>query len=145
MIDPDDFTIDLAAAAAIDTALASGDVTVETTNTTPSSTPPTVVAAGSANAAGNGDIFVESGVSWTSQYGLTLEAYRNIEIDANVTHSGTATQAGDTTLTLSTENGPRGTGVTGLTVGSSAEVTLLSTNSLTINGTSYTLITGTAG
>lgn len=37
---------------------------------------------------GNGDIFVDDAVSWSSNYGLTLSAYRNININANITATG---------------------------------------------------------
>jgi hypothetical protein len=88
LIDPNDFTIansggDITATA-LSTALGAGNVTIQTTATTPSCTG---VSCG-AGTSGNGDIFVRDDVTWTSGNTLTLSAYRNIEILATLDASG---------------------------------------------------------
>ena len=75
LLDPDDYTIGGAEAATIAANLATGNVTVQTTL---------------AGSGGNGDIFVNAPVSWASANSLTLSAYRNIAINANVTNTGGA-------------------------------------------------------
>ena len=75
LLDPDDYTIDAAQAATIVSNLASGNVTIMTS------------ALGSG---GNGDIFVNFRVDWSSANSLTLSAYRNIAVNANITNTGGA-------------------------------------------------------
>ena len=77
LVDPYDLTVDSAAASTINTNLGSTNVTLQTTAS--GSTGP-----GSANANGNGDIFVNSALGWTSGNTLTLDAYRNININAPI-------------------------------------------------------------
>ncbi len=87
LIDPTDITIDGAKAAAIQTALGSGNVTV----TTADSGNNTGWGGGSNPGAGGdpGDIHVNAGISW-SQHLLTLNADRDIHINATLNASNTA-------------------------------------------------------
>jgi filamentous hemagglutinin family protein len=78
LLDPYDLTIDSSAAATIAASLATTNVTIQTT-ASGSSGP------GISNPSGNGDIFVNSGISWGSANSLTLSAYRNIAINAALT------------------------------------------------------------
>ncbi|MBK9623561.1 MAG: filamentous hemagglutinin N-terminal domain-containing protein [Rhodocyclaceae bacterium] len=84
LIDPTDFTIGAGSgtqtisgigATTLQTALGSGSITIQT----------------DASPGGNGDIFVNAGVAWSSVHSLTLEAHRNIDVNANLTASGTGT------------------------------------------------------
>ncbi len=70
LLDPDDFLIDASAASTIASNLATSNVTIQTT------------AGGSG---GSGDISVNSAVIWNGANTLTLDAYRNIAIDAPIT------------------------------------------------------------
>jgi filamentous hemagglutinin family protein len=76
LIDPNDFTIAASGGditgATLSSSLASGDVTIQSS---------------SGATSGNGDIFVRDNVTWSSGNTLTLSAYRNIEILANITAS----------------------------------------------------------
>src|ERR1019366_3643692 len=80
LLDPFDLTIDSAAAATIATSLATTNVTIQTT-ASGSSGP------GISNSSGNGDIFVNSGILWSSANSLTLSAYRDIWINAPITNT----------------------------------------------------------
>ena len=81
------------------------------------------------------DILVSANLGWASAYGLTLDAYQSITIDRAVSVNGTGG------LTLTTDDGGTG-GV--LSFGANGHVVFLSTaNSLTINGTAYTLVADT--
>jgi hypothetical protein len=74
LLDPVDLTINAALAGTIATALDGGsNVTQQTT------------ASGSG---GNGDITVASGINWSSDATLTLSAYRNIAVNANIASTG---------------------------------------------------------
>ncbi|MDE2405003.1 MAG: filamentous hemagglutinin N-terminal domain-containing protein, partial [Sphingomonadales bacterium] len=70
LLDPGDATIDLTAATTINNSLIGGNVKI----TTDASTPGT----------GNGDIIVNAALSWTSNYQLTLSAWRNIVINTSI-------------------------------------------------------------
>ncbi|MBR1216616.1 filamentous hemagglutinin N-terminal domain-containing protein [Bradyrhizobium sp. U87765 SZCCT0131] len=138
LIDPQDLTVDAAAATTISTVLNGGtDVTLQTTATTASGT--------GVISNGQGDIIVNAGLSWSSASRLTLDAYNAIAINAPITVAGAGgvnlkaayditTAPGVSLLKLSFGNGagltyaagPSGTGITG--------------QSLTINGASYTLV-----
>ena len=74
LLDPVDLTIDATLAGTIATALNGGSNVTQLTS-----------ASGSG---GNGDITVASGISWSSDATLTLSAYRNIAVNANITSSG---------------------------------------------------------
>ena len=95
LIDPVDLTIDAAAATTISTNLATGNVTVQTTAST--ATSPGV------QSGTNGDIFVNSGISWTSANTLSISSYRNIALNAAIT----GTSGG---LTLTAGNGVANSG-----------------------------------
>ena len=86
---------------------------------------------------GNGDIIVNAPIVWTNGNSLTLNAFANIDVNANITHSGTAV-----TLALNPNTGAAGGG---LVVSSGKEVTLGVSDTLTISGNTYTLVTATAG
>ena len=90
LIDPYDFTIASSdgdvTGAALTTALASNSVTIQTLSGSVSCTGMTC---GSGNSSGNGDIFVNDNITW-SKNTLTLNAYRNIEINNELFGSGTA-------------------------------------------------------
>ena len=80
LIDPFDLLIDAAAADSISMALNFGsNVTVATTGANTSSGGPGTVVPNS-----NGDIFINSRISWTSSATLTLDAWRNIKIDGDI-------------------------------------------------------------
>jgi hypothetical protein len=96
LLDPYDLTIDSSSAATIGANLATANVTVQT-NITSSSGP------GLANSNGNGDIFVNSGISWNSANTLTLSAYRNVNVNAGISSAGGAS------VTLRADN--TGTGI----------------------------------
>jgi hypothetical protein len=82
LLDPYDLTVDSSAASTIDNSLGIGtDVTLQTTASGTSGP-------GTANATGNGDILIESALSWNSGATLTLDAYRSIAIDADITVAG---------------------------------------------------------
>ncbi len=72
LLDPTDITIDQTAATSISNALANGNVTEN--------------AAGAGS--GAGDITVAAPISWGSNFQLTLNAYRNLAINAPITASG---------------------------------------------------------
>ena len=110
----------------LQTALASSNVTVTT---------------GGSGSAGSqtGDITVASALSWSSGSKLTLDAYRSIHIDAPITVAG----GGGVVLTTN-DGGSGGDYDFGLTStgfsGSLSFASGQSGQSLTINGTSYTLL-----
>lgn len=89
LLDPEDFTIALAGGditgAALGTALASNDVTIQTG--------PGVNTAtdffGTAGA--NGDIFVNASVTWASARTLTMKAHRHINVNSEINVDGTGT------------------------------------------------------
>ncbi len=119
LLDPDDYTIDAAQAATIEANLASGNVTIMTT---------------ASGTGGNGDIFVDSAISWSSANSLTLSAYRNIAVNANITVSGGGA--------LSLATGTGGSGDYSIASGGSISFTggPSSGASLSINGNPYTLL-----
>ncbi len=90
LIDPYDFTIAASGGditgAALGTALGSGNVTITTAAGSVSCTGATC---GTGNPAGNGDIFVNDSVAWSANT-LTLSAYRNIDINAQMDATSTA-------------------------------------------------------
>jgi filamentous hemagglutinin family protein len=119
LLDPDDFTIDAAQAASINSSLAAGSDVIILTNAT--------------GTGGNGDIFVDSSISWSTNSILTLDAYRNVFVNANITVAGT-----NGALFVYYNDG--GTGGDFLTA-PGASVTFTGANPLlTINNNIYTLI-----
>lgn len=94
LLDPYDFTIAASGGditgAALTSALGSGAVTIQTAGGSVSCTG--VTGCGTGTVAGNGDIFVNDAVSWSANL-LTLNAYRNININATMTATNTASLA----------------------------------------------------
>ena len=82
LVDPYDLTIDSAAAASISGALNAGTNVTEQTNANHA------FGYGNANPSGNGDIFVEAPISWSTGATLSLLAWRNVNIDSPITVSG---------------------------------------------------------
>ena len=74
LLDPVDLTIDATLAGTIATALNGGSNVTQLTS--------------ASGTGGNGDITVASGISWSTNATLTLSAYRNIAVNANITSSG---------------------------------------------------------
>ncbi len=103
LLDPYDLTVDASAASTISTNLGTSNVTLLTTASSASGP-------GVQNASGSGDITVNSNISWASGNRLTLNAYRNVNINAAVTASG----AGKVTIIT---GDTAGTGVSGSTTG----------------------------
>ena len=98
LLDPVDLTIDVTLAGTIATALNGGsNVTQQTTAT---------------GTGGNGDITVASGISWSSDATLTLSAYRNIAVNANITSTGSGG------VVLRADNAGTGSGTVTLAEGS---------------------------
>lgn len=104
----------------INNALATTNVTLQTGGT-------------AGDGQGNGDINVNAPIAWSSGNGLTLNAFRDINVNANVAHSGSGGF-----LSLNPNTGGAGGN---FNVTSGYRVTLSSGTSLSIGGTSYTLIT----
>ena len=74
LLDPVDLTINSTLAGTIATALNGGSNVTQLTS--------------ASGTGGNGDITVASGISWSTNATLTLSAYRNIVVDANIISSG---------------------------------------------------------
>ena len=148
LLDPYDLTVDSTAATTIDNSLGAG-TSVELQTTSKGTSGP-----GDVNASGNGDIIIDAGLGWSTSAVFTLDAYRNIDIDAPITSSGagkltltsagaiaqssagiitaaeiTGSSVGDTALTAANKIGILG----GFT--SSAAFSLTDSQSLTVNGT----------
>ncbi|WP_432261143.1 filamentous hemagglutinin N-terminal domain-containing protein [Cupriavidus sp. TMH.W2] len=130
LVDPGDFTIGSGnaalttsgiGAATLSASLASNSVVLATANT----------------GSGNGDISVNAPVSWSANTTLTLNAYRNLNVNAPMTAAGNS--AG---LALNYGNYVvAGTASSGTGYSISAPVTLSGASaSLRINGDSYTLL-----
>lgn len=85
LLDPYDFTIAASggdiSGATLSAALASNNVTIETTDTAATCTGATCVAGDNA---GNGDILVNDAVSWTSARTLTLSAWRDVVVNETI-------------------------------------------------------------
>jgi filamentous hemagglutinin family protein len=133
LLDPYDLTVDSTAASTIDSTLGAGtSVTLKTTATGTSGP-------GNVNAAGNGDIFIDSAINWGTSATLTLDAYHSIFVNAPIT----ITAAGG--IVLKTNDG--GTGGD-YSFGPRSDINYGSTNhggTLTVNGTSYTLLYSMSG
>ncbi|MFT9441147.1 MAG: MBG domain-containing protein [Acetobacter papayae] len=132
LLDPDDLTIDSAAASTVNAALNSGTNVTEQTSATTGS--------------GSGDILLNAALSWNSTASLILSAYHSITLNADITVSG----AGTLTLTTNNNIGGTSTGDGTVNFGSStiqftsSSLTAANTASsspLTIDGHGYTLIT----
>ena len=132
LIDPVDLTVDTKSAATLSSALAAGDVYLQTTAQGTS---------GPGNAStGAGDINILAPISWNTVNKLTLDAYHSINIAAPITVSG----AGKVVLLANSGNvgGDYSFGLTasGFTGSLSFTGTPNSGQFLIINGQSYTLL-----
>jgi filamentous hemagglutinin family protein len=134
LIDPVDFTV-----AAGSGALTTSGIGADTLSTSLGGG--NVAIATDAGTGGNGDIFVNSAVSWSANK-LTLTAHRNIAINANLNGSGTAS------LALEYGQASAGGGGSNYTLSNGAQINLpaggnfstkLGTGGATTN---YTVITG---
>ncbi|MFZ5374724.1 MAG: filamentous hemagglutinin N-terminal domain-containing protein [Campylobacterota bacterium] len=85
LIDPVNITIDATLASAIETGLAGGNVKITTDTTDGTRLDTTAGESGS-----EGNINVNSAISWSSDNTLTLSAYNNINVNENITHTGTS-------------------------------------------------------
>lgn len=83
LIDPVNVTIDNALATSIVTALGTGSVTITTAG---GNTPDTV----SGESGTEGNINVDSAIAWATNNRLTLSAFNNINVNENITHTGTS-------------------------------------------------------
>jgi filamentous hemagglutinin family protein len=88
LLDPYDLTVDATAATSINSTLGGGTNVTLQTNAASASGP------GVQNAAGNGDIFINAPISWSTGASLTLDAYHSIQVNAPIRISG----AGDLNL-----------------------------------------------
>ncbi|MEW6640180.1 MAG: YDG domain-containing protein [Pseudomonadota bacterium] len=131
LVDPIDLTIDGAAAATINSNLATSSVMLQTTATTASGP--------GSQTGGPGDIYVNAPVSWSTANTLTLSAYNSINIVSSITASGNGG------LVLTTNNHVGGSNNAGALNFLGGNVQLLGSGAaLTINGVSYTLIQNAA-
>lgn len=85
LIDPVNITIDNTLATAIETGLASGNVKITTDTTDGSRLDTTGGESGT-----EGDINVNSAITWNTDNTLTLSAYNNINVNEDITHTGTS-------------------------------------------------------
>ncbi|WP_198164046.1 MBG domain-containing protein, partial [Bradyrhizobium jicamae] len=129
LLDPVDLTINSTLAATIASALNGNSNVTQETN-----------AAGSG---GSGDITVASGISWSTSATLTLSAYRNIAVNANITSTGGGG------LVLRADNAGTGTGTVtfgGGQVSTAGAVSIYynpTGSNSTVNATKYTAPTQT--
>ncbi len=86
LLDPFDLSINATGASAISTALATSNVTVQTTAATSGMS--STSGYGSAVSGTGGNISVNSAISWSSANSLTLSAYNSILVNANITDTG---------------------------------------------------------
>lgn len=96
LVDPVDLTIDGAAATTISNTLNGGTSVTEQTTATGASGPGT-------QTTGSGDINVNAAINWSSAATLTLDAYRNINVNAAITGlggGGAVMNAGGGTFTV---------------------------------------------
>ena len=133
LLDPNDFTI----------AASGGDMTGADLSANLATTDVTIHSSDGATA-GNGDIFVDDDVSWSSSHALALDAYHSISIHAPISVMG----AGAVTLTTN-DGGSGGDYDFGLgPTGFAGDIDFGSTNngaSLTINGITYALLYDMSG
>ncbi|WP_426527027.1 MBG domain-containing protein [Bradyrhizobium sp. McL0615] len=129
LLDPVDLTIDATLAGTIATALDGGSNVTQQTSATGNG--------------GNGDITVASGISWASDATLTLSAYRNIAVNANIASLGGGG------VVLRADNAGTGAGTVtfgGGQVSTAGAVSIfynLAGDSSTLNATKYTAPTQT--
>ena len=128
LIDPQDFTI----------AASGGDITPTTLESELARNNVTIESSDGATA-GNGDIFVNDAVSWSTGNSLTLDAHRNIEVNAGIASNG----GGD--VNLHADDTGTGTGTVifnGGTISTSGVVSIFynptGNDNTTVNTASYT-------
>ncbi|MBB2164665.1 filamentous hemagglutinin N-terminal domain-containing protein [Gluconacetobacter sp. 1b LMG 1731] len=126
LTDPDDLTIDSTAAGTIQTALNAG------TNVTEQTTASGTSGAGTVSA-GSGDINVNSGISWSGKATLTLDAYRNLNVNAPIT----VNDAGAVVIQTNGDDI--------FNPGGSLTYSTQNAGSLSVNGAAYTLLWGLSG
>jgi len=124
LIDPADYDI----------APSGGDITGQQLANNLASTNVTILSSqGTVNTAGNGDLFVNDPVSWTSGNTLTLSALRNVNVNAGLSSSGGGS------VVLRADNTGTGTGT--VSFGTGAQITLNGTGTRSVdiyyNPTSY--------
>ena len=115
LLDPEEFNIDSAAAATIVANLSTTDVIITT----------------GATGVGTGDITVNASIAWSTSHGLTLSAYRNVVVNANITNT-----TGDAPVTLRADNTGTGTGTVSFAAG--AAISTQGNVAIFYNPTSYT-------
>jgi len=129
LLDPYDLTVDADAASSISGSLNTGTNVSLLTTANGTSGPGTA-------SSGDGDIRIASALSWTGSGDLSLSAYRNILIQAAVTHGG----SGMLILNPDTANNGDGRVLTGADTVSLGSVTFTGSGGLRISGNDYTLI-----
>jgi filamentous hemagglutinin family protein len=130
LLDPYDLTVNYAASLTLENSLATTNVTLQTTSSGTSGP-------GTANASGHGDIVIDAPLSWSGNTTLTMSAYRNIDINAEISMSGSSSG-----LVMKTGQGTTGNDITGegasITLPSTANVQICSGSGCT--PATYTLI-----
>ena len=130
LLDPVDLTINSTLAGTIATALNGGSNVTQQTSAT--------------GTGGNGDITVASGISWSTSATLTLSAYRNIAVNANITSTGGGG------VVLRADNAGTGTGTVtfgGGQISTAGTVSIFynpTGSNSTLNATKYTAPTQTS-
>ena len=116
LIDPSDYIV----------APSGGDITGSQLGSNLNSTNVTILSSqGTVNTAGNGDIFVNDPVSWSSGNTLTLSALRNVNVNAGLGSSGGGS------VVLRSDNTGTGTGT--VSFGGSAQIILNGTGARTVD------------
>jgi filamentous hemagglutinin family protein len=133
LIDPQDFTI----------AASGGDITGAALSAELATTGVDIQSSAGATA-GNGDIFVDDAIAWSSSKTLTLDAYRNIIVEAPIAISGAGSLVlidADTTGTgVNDGNAADGTYSIDAPVMFTDVVNDLTKGALRIDGTKFTLV-----
>ncbi len=143
LVDPTDLIIDSNAASTLSSDLVTTSVTLQTFVSGPPSGPAGTT--GDVNSSGNGDIIVNSAISWSSGASLTLTAYGAIAVNAPIDILG----GGQLILNTATTT-IGGATLAELSFGEGSSVTFAETSpgsgvgiagqALTINGQAYTLL-----
>ncbi|MFP6847679.1 MAG: GLUG motif-containing protein [Pseudomonas sp.] len=129
LIDPNDFTV----------AASGGDMSGATVAANLANTNFTIETATMGTAGGNGDIHINDAINWSADTTLTLNAERNINVNAAITATGS--NAGLALNYGGTNGNSSSTPVSGSDYNVKAPITLNGSNaSLAINGNAYTLI-----
>jgi filamentous hemagglutinin family protein len=147
LLDPADITIggsdsDISVST-LATALTGSNVTIMTDVSSATETVSSTTTMISTDTSGNGDITLAEDLSWSGTGVLTLSAYRNIYINADITITDTGTSAATGHAGLDLEYGAGGSGDYSITGGKS--ITFSGNDpALAINSNSYTIIDSTA-